>query len=198
MLKSSGEPAGCSGELDLRLIRDCLAGRESSVATLCARLKCLPAIVAALNRRMGRPLGESDLEDVAQEAVLQIWAKLNQYEGRARLESWAYRFCFLILMNHLRRKKRSVSLAAVHVTNSSQPGDDPAGTELIEFDRIRGALEVLGSPDADVIRLKFFHELSFREIGEVLHVSATSAKTYFHRGMDALRRRLGQEKSRTE
>jgi DNA-directed RNA polymerase specialized sigma24 family protein len=44
-----------------------------------------------------------------------------------------------------------------------------------------------------VVQLRYANHLSFREIGQVLNIPASTAKTYFHRAKKPLRALLGPE-----
>ena len=175
---------------DLELVRAAVEGEETALRQLCERLVCVPRMVASLNRRVGDALTHADLDDVGQDVVSRIWQKLPEFEGRSRLETWCYRFCFLTFMNALRRHQRRGKTRPLDPEQLQGSASDGA-QRLLDYDRVQEELERLPSPDAEVIRLKYFRDMSFREIASVLEVSATSAKTYFHRGMQRLRQAIG-------
>ena len=92
-----------------------LRGVPGSLDQLVGRMECVPRFLASLNGRLGRPLGTHDLADLAQDTLVVIWEKLETFEGRATLESWTYRFCYLELMNSVRRKGRRRRVAPAGV-----------------------------------------------------------------------------------
>ena len=133
-----------------------------------------------------------DLADAVQDTLTSIWRKLGEFEGRAALETWVYRFCFLELMNGVRRRRRRPE--PMHEDESVAERDDrrvpgPGETEA-DRELIHRVLDRLGPPAADVIRMKHFEELTFDEIGEQLDVSPNTAKTQYYRGMLRLREYL--------
>ena len=177
-------------QMDLQLVRMSLEGEDGAVGILAARLSCVPRILVALNRRMGRPLSEHDLADLSQDTLIIIWGKLGTFEGRAKLESWVYRFCFLSYMNLFRREKRHSSLTNTRLEKVIDTVAAPVATPIRDYEILELTLDELGSPEAEVIRLKHFEEFTFKEIGETLDISANTAKTRYYRGLAWLRRRL--------
>ncbi len=148
---------------------------------LAERLKCVPRMLAAKNLQLGRPLGDSDLEDVAQEIVLAVWRKRDTYNGHSTIETWVFPFCYHFLMNRvrkLRNRPRRVEL------DRTAPIAAPA---KVDYGFVHGALDDLGPPEDVVLRLRQFEELSFVQIGEVLGISPNTAKSRYYRGLDRLR-----------
>ena len=174
-----------SHESDLLLARGTLDGDENAIRGFVNRMQCIPAILAAQNQRMGSPLSNDDLGDVVQDSVTKVWLKLGSYAGRASLETWAYRFCFLELMNSIRKRRRWQQSAPIESELESlvSPETDAA----IQFEFLHRGLEAVGPPESDVLRLKHFEELTFAEIAKRLGISPNTAKTQYYRGLSKLR-----------
>lgn len=174
---------------DLALVRGTLNGDPESVEWLAARLCCVPRILASLNRRIGRPLREEDIADLAQDTVIVIWEKLETFEGRGRIETWVYRFCFLSLMNRVRRRERRS-----RVVESGSDGLEAIAANVPpvwnRYEALEAGLEELGPPESDVIRRKHFGERTFAEISKEDGISANTVKARYYRGLAWLRRRL--------
>jgi RNA polymerase sigma-70 factor (ECF subfamily) len=58
---------------------------------------------------------------------------------------------------------------------------------------IRKAMDALPSKYKSVVILKYLHDMSLQEIGDVLGMPVTTVKTRVHRGREFLRRKLEQE-----
>jgi RNA polymerase sigma-70 factor (ECF subfamily) len=176
---------------DLELARAALAGEGLALADFAERMACVPQMLAALNRRLGNPLAGGDLDDLAQEALIRVWAKLPGFAGLSALETWVYPFCYLEFMNALRRRRR---LGRMEL--SGDLGQATGGTAAVgafEFERLHLALERLPAGEAQVLRLKCFEELTFDEIGTRLGIPLNTAKTHFYRGLARLRQALARE-----
>lgn len=177
-------------EEDLSVIRAALAGKGAAVERLVDRLACIPPMVRARHRRLGGPLGPSELEDVIQDVLTAVWGKLDRFEGRSSLESWLYGFCVRELLKTLERRRRGPRTEGVE-EDSLPPTAASGPRPETEYERLHATLERLGPPAEEVIRLKHFAALSFDEIGRRLDLPAGTVKTQYYRGVAKLRTWLG-------
>jgi RNA polymerase sigma-70 factor (ECF subfamily) len=175
---------------DRALVRRVLDGERVARDELVERLRCAPRILRVLNSRAGRLLTDAELADLSQDVLLRIWEKLSEFEGRATLETWTYRFCWLESRNRFRRAVRRQEPRAGSAPGALSQLPAPEVALKIEFEALEISLAELGPPGAEVIRLKHFEGRTFREIGEVLEIPANTAKTHYYRGLEWLRRRL--------
>lgn len=166
---------------DLRLVRSALAGRSADQRELIRRMKVAHRLLVVQNRRLGQPLDEAAVEDVAQDATLSAWRKLEEYEGRASLETWVYRFCFLELMNAIRHRHRRSTLQLSAVDVPTRDDQAPVGEGLGRY------LRHLSPREAEAVRLRHVEDLAFEEIATTLDVSVSSAKTHYYRAIEKLR-----------
>ncbi len=153
---------------------------------LATRLACIVPYVRNSAARSGYRLAPGAMDDVIQNTYLAIWNKLGTYRGDARLETWACGFGFYELKRWAARRHRNreklAELGEEPLAQASQPDDAPR--------ILNAALEHLGPPAEDVIRLKHFEELSFRAIGLRLALSPNTAKALYYRGLAKLKERL--------
>ena len=162
-----------------------LEGDARAVQAVVERLRCVPRLIALRNLRLGEPFEQGELEDIAQEVMIAVWSKLDQFQGRSSLDGWIYRFAQLELVYSLRRKDmRPERLADLGRGVSSQ---GPGALEPDEAETLYPALEELDVLQADVIRLKHFEDLTFSEIATRLGLSSNTAKTRYYRGLQRLR-----------
>ncbi|MEQ8763865.1 MAG: RNA polymerase sigma factor [Planctomycetota bacterium] len=175
---------------DLTLVRRSLARDESALEGLIERLKCVPRILAAINEKIGGHLSRDELADLSQDALVAVWRKLDTFEGRGRLETWVYGFCFRELMSFLRGKHRRRDALASRLELEEQLAVHPLLTLSLEVEEVERQLDHIGRPDSEVIRMKHYRDLTFREIGQRLRLSPNTAKAFYYRGLDKLRRRM--------
>lgn len=188
------EPGDADG--DLELARAAVRSERAAVDRFFERMQCVPAILAAKNRRLGSPLSSEELADLAQETLTLLWKKLPGFAGHARLETWAYRFCVLELMNLVRKtKRRQIVQPGLDRTPEPSQSPEPAA---VDYEHVYRALDALGDPEAAIVRLKHFRQLTFDEIGATLGISPNTAKTGYYRGLVRLRadlERRGEEEA---
>ena len=96
---------GASGADDLDLVRATLRRERAGIEHFVERMKCIPRMLAVRNARTGSPLASVELEDLSQDVVTLVWRKLEAFEGRARLETWVYQFCYLAFLGRMRARR---------------------------------------------------------------------------------------------
>jgi RNA polymerase sigma-70 factor (ECF subfamily) len=167
---------------DKALVMDVLAGKPAARSAFVERMRVVPRVLAARNRRLGRPLQEAELADLVQETLLHLWRKLASYRGDASLETWAYSFSSLELSNALR--KRAGSRRREDAGAVPEPFvEDPAPPD----DELAGLLRHLSPREADAVRLVHVDSLGLREVADRLEISVSSVKTHYYRGLEKLR-----------
>ena len=178
-------PAG-AGASDLELVRRVLAREPAAVEDFVQRMRCVPRILAALNQRFGRRLDEHDLADLAQDAAVLTWRKLETFRGDCTLETWAYGVAHLEFRNAHRRKGRARDRQVeAGAERAAEPGGTPGG-EVLDRSEVDHWLAKLDREEATVIRLKHLSDLTFEEIGARLAISSNTAKTRYYRGIHSL------------
>lgn len=180
---------------DLLLARRARRGDREAREALGARLDCVRDHLGAAHARLGRPLGEHDLADVAAEVLAALWSRLDRFDGRSPLEAWARGFCGVQLVKFLERRRRRQQL---------EYGIDPdrRGRLDREHDDSRALSDALARLDERtlaVVRLKVLEERTFDEIGAELAISPNTAKSLYYRALARLRsslqRRLDLERT---
>lgn len=173
---------------DLALARSAVAGERSAIDEVMRRLSCVPRMVAAQNEELGRPLDTATQDDVVQEVMILVWKKLNEFEGRATLESWVFRIGQFEVWAQIRKRRRLTTLddSALAATPAAPPHD----VDVIALERITRLLAELPDESHRVIRMKHFDSLTFDEIAHRLGLSPNTAKTIYYRALLRLRTRF--------
>ena len=172
---------------DYELVQGVLAERPDAVETFLQRVRCVGPILNAQNSRMGRPLDNDDLADLIQDTLVVVWKKLATFAGQASLETWLYRMCCLELLSFLRRKgkRNELTMGLIEVVqptaNHASQHDQSSKNEVLI------SLRQLARREAEIVRLKHFEELTFREIASVLDLSVSTTKTHYYRGLAKMR-----------
>ena len=138
-----------------------------------------------------RIVGRAEADDAAAEAfarALASWRRVGRLPYR---EAWLLRVTANVAVDMARRRRPSVD---VDVAGGLE-GD--AGLE--ESDRVAdrvalaAALGLLAPRQREVVVLRFVAGLSVDQVAGALRISANTVKTHSSRGLDALRRVLGEE-----
>jgi RNA polymerase sigma-70 factor, ECF subfamily len=137
-------------------------------------------------------------EDAVQEGFLAIWRSRATYrDGVASFQAWA----MMIVRNRAIDSVRS-SATRPQLQATAENGDRPqtevdptstqdAVTTQSERDAMLTSLRLLPDPQAEVIVLAFYGELSHSEIASQLDLPPGTVKGRMRLGLDKLRREMG-------
>lgn len=130
-------------------------------------------------------------EDVTQEVFLRVFTHIGQFRGDADFATWLYRLVANACVDEQRQRRRWVPLDAL-------PEQATARREMECETRedVRMALAELSPELRSAVLLKYFEELSYDEMAQVLDCPKGTVASRLHRGLKLLARKLApsQEK----
>jgi RNA polymerase sigma-70 factor (ECF subfamily) len=138
-----------------------------------------------------RLTGDRDLSDeLLSELFIRLVEKIGSYKGGA-FESWLFKIASNIFHDHLRGKHRRKKLLEARRTqlelepDRNEPRLSDEGEERL--DKLQTHLNRLDADTRDLILLRFYSELSFKEIAELRSEPIGTALSKLHRGLKKLR-----------
>ena len=140
---------------------------------------------------------EHEAEDVMQQAYVNAYTHLRQFDGRSRFSTWLTRIAVHEALARVRRRNRSTTMDAEHTaTPERSPTAVPAlDPERLTFSRELGALmetaiDRLPDGTREVFVLREIEGMNTEEVADTLEVSEAVVKTRLSRARRALRRDL--------
>ncbi|MCC7011638.1 MAG: sigma-70 family RNA polymerase sigma factor [Planctomycetes bacterium] len=170
---------------DLELVRAARDGHPRAIEALTQRLAILPACVRNQNANNGRRLQRDEEEDVVQNVAVSLWRKLDAFDGRAPLETWAYGFVCIEVLRALDRKARRARVLSIDDELDAAAPEAAHGADARES--VELALEHVAGAGAEIVRLKHFQELTFEEIAARRREPLNTIKTRYYRALERLR-----------
>ncbi|MDB5289135.1 MAG: polymerase sigma factor, sigma-70 family [Phycisphaerales bacterium] len=137
--------------------------------------------------------------DVVQETFVRLCSQECGKVG-PHVAEWLFRVCRNLAID-VRRKERRMHLLSEEqssVLGSVEPEPSDSVERDDSFAAVSRAMTGLPPNQQEVIRLKFQHNLSYKEISAVTNLSVTNVGFLIHTGLKTLRARLGQEEPRKE
>lgn len=122
-----------------------------------------------------------DTEDVMQNVFIKVWSGLENFREESNLYTWIYRIAFNETHTFLTKnnKKSTVDMDPPAFENKlSTEGKEISGDEIEAA--LNKALEELPEKQRQVFELKYFQELKFQEISEMLGTSVGGLKASYH------------------
>jgi RNA polymerase sigma-70 factor, ECF subfamily len=145
-----------------------------------------------------------EAEDAVQETFLRVYTNLHRYDETQKFSTWIFRIGTNLCIDRLRKRKNmTYSLDAEMPDGEGNdyyamlPGhEDTPEKQVIVSEtqqQIRDAIETLPVKYKSVVILRYLHDMSLQEIGDVLDMPVTTVKTRVHRGREFLRKKLENE-----
>ncbi len=168
---------------DAELILGTLAGRRADFDVLVERYQ--KALYAFAYRFVH---DHDQAADIVQTTFLQAYTHLAQFSGRATFKTWLHQ----IALNQCRQLHRSargrqqVALEDVHEAElaTATPTDSSSGSWKSLLERLIARLPLR---QREVLTLRIFSDLPFKEIARVGGMSENSAKVNYHHAITRLR-----------
>lgn len=141
-----------------------------------------------------------DAEDLLQELFVRLVRAVGSYQHEGRFDAWLFRMAANLARDRARQIGRSRRAGFGPSGSRSEALDrqpardnpDPAARmERIEqIDQLQQALNELPVAEREVLTLRHFSQLSFRQIAEMMGTPLGTALARGHRGLERLRTRL--------
>lgn len=175
-------------ESDISIIERILAGDKAGYRDLANRHKGYAFTVAY--KIVGT---REDAEEVAQDAFIQAFQALPQFNKESKFTTWFYRIVFNTAL--MFKRKNRIQTDDIEASQSAQAASADTSDEIKSAEQkryIQIALNHLSPDDVTMITLFYLKEQSLEEIAQIVGISADTAKVKLCRA----RKRLAEEMKR--
>ena len=134
-------------------------------------------------------------EDALQEVFLSMWKSRHTYDpNRGKLTTWLHR----ITVNQCSRKQKRKSPAIISLEERGvdlpeikhQPQPEEISIAKMEYDRLLKAMNALDTKHRSVLVLRYFNDLSYQEIAEVLGIPLGTVKSRLNQSLRYLKEQM--------
>jgi RNA polymerase sigma-70 factor (ECF subfamily) len=137
--------------------------------------------------------------EAAQEVFLSAYRNIRRFRRNARFSTWLYRIAVNHCISRLRRRPPGVHYSFDRSKSAASAAEHHTARQSHESEflleerrsRVRSALEFLSPEQRTVVELKFFQDLTFEEIADVVKAPSSTVKSRLYAGLDILKLRLG-------
>ena len=126
-------------------------------------------------------LSHDDADDVLQNTFIKAWTGLDGFRGEAKLSTWLFRIANNETLNFLERRRQQLSLddnAAVGVAARLEGDPYFDGDETEQ--QLQEAIASLPDKQRQVFNLKYFEEMKYEDMSELLGTSVGALKASCH------------------
>ena len=139
-------------------------------------------------------LSHDDTNDILQDVFIKAWTNLENFRGDSKLSTWLYRIAINESITFL-NKKRSQN-------NISIDDDDTFLLNTIESDEyfdgdnaqklLQKAILTLPDKQRLVFHMKYFEEMKYEDMSEILGTSVGALKASYHHAVKKIEKILGE------
>ncbi|MDR2065525.1 MAG: RNA polymerase sigma factor [Prevotellaceae bacterium] len=137
-------------------------------------------------------INHDDADDLTQESFIKIWNSLDKFRGESSLYTWIYRIATNEVLAFLKKQKSYNHVSLQDVENDLRNtlkqdiyfnGDDVQ----IKFQQI---LASLPPKQRLVFNMKYFDEMKYEEISEILNTSVGALKASYHIAVEKIKKSI--------
>ena len=140
-------------------------------------------------------------EDIFQDVFIRIIDTLKggRYTDEGKFLPWAMRIAHNMCVDHFRKVKRTPTIKTsddrdiFEVLNFSEPGADHKMMNGQSHDRVRKMVDLLPEDQREVIILRHYADLSFKEIADLTKCSINTALGRMRYGLINLRKMMTEK-----
>lgn len=119
----------------------------------------------------------SELNDLKQDALINIWQSLPRFRGDCSIKSWIYRITLNSCVTSLRKSKRQVPTVQLTQLYDAMICDDESNRELLA--ELHESISKLNPIDKAIVTL-WLDELSYDEISQIVGLSRQNVAKRLH------------------
>lgn len=185
------EPAAKKSEQTVEWVQQAQAGNTTAFHRLVDRFQ--PEIYRMIYYRTR---SQMDAEDLTQDVFLRAYKHIKRVESPNVFRSWLYRIAVNRVRDHYRRQRIKSLVGMVSVDEETfQETEEMAITPQAEdnltrhdfWKQVQQMMEQLSKMEREVFLLRFFDQLSIKEMAATLKKNENTIKTHLYRALNKVK-----------
>lgn len=123
-----------------------------------------------------------DANDLLQNTFMKAWQSLENFRGEAKLSTWLYKIAINESINFMEKERRRANISlddeASHLASIIEADENIDGDALAK--KLRVAIASLPEKQRIVFNMKYFDEMKYEDMSEVLGTSVGALKASYH------------------
>jgi len=135
-----------------------------------------------------------DADDLLQDVFVKVWQKLDQFQGRSSMYTWIYRIATNEALSFIRKNKKMHIVDIARDDEGLSLEEKLVADPLFDGDEAQKLLQVaiaqLPEKQKAVFMLRYYEEMKYDEISEVLDTSVGALKANYHHAVKKIEEHL--------
>ena len=127
-------------------------------------------------------LNHDDADDVLQNTYLKVWKNIDSFREESTLYTWLYRIATNESLTYINNQKRHVSVSfndvGDYLKNRMEADEYYDGTDIQK--KLQQAILSLPEKQRLVFNMRYFQEMPYQDMSEILDTSVGALKASFH------------------
>jgi len=132
-------------------------------------------------------VSHEDAEDILQETFIQVYRFASFFKGESKIYTWLYRIATNECSRHFKKNGNKMLVAEVASNELSETDIETSDVILLKFQQ---AIQQLPERQKIVFNLRYYDELSYEDIAQILNSSVGSLKTNYHYACEKIKKYL--------
>ncbi|MDY2813262.1 MAG: sigma-70 family RNA polymerase sigma factor [Dorea sp.] len=139
---------------------------------------------------LSRTQNEALAEELTQETFYQAIQSIDRFEGKCKLSTWLCAIAKHQLLSYQRKHPPQDNLEE---TSSSVESAEDKVLGSMNYVELMKRLHLCPEPFREILYMRIFGNLSFKEIGEIMGQTENWARVTYYRGKEKLKKGLSED-----
>jgi len=139
-------------------------------------------------------ISHNDTDDTLQNTFIKVWTGLDSFREDSSLFTWLYRIATNEALSFLNSKKRRLILSLIDVEkqlSNTLENDEYFNGDELQL-KLQKALLTLPEKQRLVFNMKYFDDMKYEEMAEILDTSIGALKASFHHAVKKIEKYISE------
>lgn len=136
-------------------------------------------------------IDHNDADDILQNVFIKVWKNINTFRGQSKLYTWLYRIATNESLNFLKSQRKHFFVSIdIERTLLEKLETDPYFNGDEADKELQKAILTLPEKQRVVFNMRYFDDLTYEEMAEILNTSEGALKASYHHAVKKIEKYL--------